>query len=412
MRDGWARVPLGDVATQWVSPVTLEADHQYRNLGVRWYAEGTFLREPKRGSEIKAERLFRVQPGQFVYNRLFASEGSFALVDAADAEAVASNEFPVFDLDAGRIVPEYLALHFQQRAVWEQVAAECTGTTKSRKRWKEAQFSAHRIGLPPITEQRRIVDLIGALDDTITAAEGRRTAATALQASVLQDSIMEAMGEEKPLDALFSYVIGGSWGSAPGAEEAAVTALGTSAFTDARTEVEPSLGTLRSLSRKRADARTLQAGDIVLERSGGSPTQPVGRVIRMAEDAASVVPSDFMRLLRPNSEIVDPSFAFWLMWSSYEAGRAAPYQKFTTGIRNLNIPNYLANETIRVPSREEQQRISALGDALLEDVRAASAVRQSLEDSRTELLSALLSGEHEIPAAYDELMGQASDAAA
>ena len=180
MRDGWEPTALGRVARQVVEPVAIDGRRLYSNLGVKWYAAGTFLREPKLGSEIKATRLYRVRPGQFVYNRLFATEGSFALVRPEDEGAVASNEFPVFDVDRERLLPEYLALHFQQPSVWHEVHLECTGTTKSRLRWKEERFAAHTVLLPRLREQWRIVDLIGALDDAIAAAEASAAATDAL----------------------------------------------------------------------------------------------------------------------------------------------------------------------------------------------------------------------------------------
>ncbi|MCA0307836.1 MAG: hypothetical protein LCH87_10855 [Actinobacteria bacterium] len=111
MREGWTLTPLGAVTEQVIEPIDLRPDVEYRNLGVKWYAAGTFLREPRLGSAIKAARLFRVRPGQFVYNRLFATEGSFALIRPDDARAVASNEFPAFDVDATRLLPEYLYLY-------------------------------------------------------------------------------------------------------------------------------------------------------------------------------------------------------------------------------------------------------------------------------------------------------------
>jgi len=62
----------------------------------------------------------------------------------------------------------------------------------------------------------------------------------------------------------------------------------------------------------------------------------------------------------------------------------------------------------RLPPVDEQRRIDGLlvaaGDAAARSVAAAT----SLRSARVELLATLLSGEHAIPEAYDELMGEAS----
>ena len=113
MRDGWRKTTLEAVASQYIDGFKVLPDETYKNLGVQWYAGGTFAREPKRGSEVRATRLFRVKPGQFIYNRMFVTEGSFALAAseqpftlalpnvwhlATDVEATTSTETSVLDL--------------------------------------------------------------------------------------------------------------------------------------------------------------------------------------------------------------------------------------------------------------------------------------------------------------------------
>ncbi|QYF88508.1 hypothetical protein [Arthrobacter sp. PAMC25284] len=45
------------------------------NLGVKWYAEGVFARELQPDADMKATSLYQVREGQFIYNRMFATEG-------------------------------------------------------------------------------------------------------------------------------------------------------------------------------------------------------------------------------------------------------------------------------------------------------------------------------------------------
>lgn len=258
---------------------------------------------------------------------------------------------------------------------------------------------------PSFEEQRRIVDLIGSVDDAIDAVEGDARSLQEFHATVLAKDFKAITGDEVPLDSLFGHIIGGSWGNPPGEDEVDVVALGPTAYAGGRTEVDPSLGSTRSLSQKRVNARALQVGDIVLERSGGSPTQPVGRVLRMSTAVPNVVPSDFMRLLRPDTAKIEPGFAYWALWVKYRAGESLPFQKFTTGIRNLNIPDYLSQSTVRIPlERSEQVRIAELGDSLRAAFEALTGQATSLRTLRSDLLTALLSGAHLIPESYDERM--------
>ena len=160
-------VRLGDVATQYVEPLRVQSGETYKNLGVKWYGEGAFARASKLGSAIKGTTLYRVKPGQFIYNRMFVTEGSFAVVTPELADGVVSNEFPVYELDSSRVLPEWLLLYFQDEYTLRRIAAEVTGvergSTKSRRRWKEEQFEAFQVELPAVPAQRELLRVVGTL---------------------------------------------------------------------------------------------------------------------------------------------------------------------------------------------------------------------------------------------------------
>ena len=79
MSTAWPKVRLGELLRPVERPETVDASREYRLLGTHWYGKGLFIKDIKLGQEIKAARLFRVHRGDFVYNRLFAWKGSFAV---------------------------------------------------------------------------------------------------------------------------------------------------------------------------------------------------------------------------------------------------------------------------------------------------------------------------------------------
>ncbi|MEI6136959.1 MAG: restriction endonuclease subunit S, partial [Chloroflexota bacterium] len=170
--------------------VPVVSGEQYRLLGVSGKAKGVFSKAAVDSRTTRATRLYRVKSGQFIYNRLFASTGSFAIVPPELGDSYVSNEFPSFDTDTTRLDAGYLYLTFQQPAVWDRVASECVGSTGSRFRWSEARFAQFEISLPPLAEQRRIVDLFDAVDAAIDAARQQQGAVAearkALLAEVMQ----------------------------------------------------------------------------------------------------------------------------------------------------------------------------------------------------------------------------------
>lgn len=177
MTDDWEMTRLGDVTRQTQDTEQVKGGNEYRLLGVRWYAEGPFLRETVTRETSKATRIFRVSEGQFIYNRMFAWKGAFGVVPAALDGCFVSNEFPLFECDREVLLADYLGLWFQQPRVWDEVGGVSTGTTASRNRWKESQFEDYSVNLPPIPVQRRIVDLMAHLDHHLANLRAERDGA-------------------------------------------------------------------------------------------------------------------------------------------------------------------------------------------------------------------------------------------
>lgn len=172
-------VVLGDVLTPVCREESVDPSAAYRVLGARWYAKGLYIKDQKLGSQIKAPKVYRVRTGDFVYNRLFAWKGSFAIAGNDVNDCHVSNEFPCFEVKSNRLEPRYLLHYFSREPAWTEALGLSTGATPtSRNRLKERHLLAMRISLPPLGEQRRIVARIEELAAKIEEARGLRTNAS------------------------------------------------------------------------------------------------------------------------------------------------------------------------------------------------------------------------------------------
>ena len=119
---------------------------------------------------------------------------------------------------------------------------------------------------------------------------------------------------------------------------------------------------IRSVATKAAASRRLEAGDLVIEVSGGE-TQPVGRVV-VIDDAAlassnlPLISSNFCRRVVLYRE-VNPWFVYYQLLFRYLSGDTERFQTATTNIRNLNFKKYLAETMLAVAPLPEQERIVA-----------------------------------------------------
>lgn len=399
----WVLTPLGDVTSQVRDVVKMAPGRSYDLLGLRMYGGGVYLRETVTAETSKASHLYRASAGQFVYNRMFAWGGAFGVVPNELDGSFVSNEFPLFDADPGRLLVDYLRLYFQQPAVWERIDSASSGTTKSRNRWKESLFRAHMIALPPLPEQRRIVDIMAAVDEQVAALEVEQAGARRLLKTALTKAFAETSGHSATIVDLCEHIVGGIWGSPEGHGEVDRLALGPRIYSRGTTDFITDGSPIRSLSAKQAASRTVQEGDIILERSGGSTEQPVGRVVIAGPGLQPCVPTDFQRLLRADSKQVLPKFLFWRLHHDWADGLTRNYSRRTTGIMNLSVKDYLAR-AIDVPPFPIQAAIVETADAIDARLRATIAELATLRVFRSTLLTSCLNQAVEIPESYDAIL--------
>ncbi|MBB6057103.1 restriction endonuclease subunit S [Tolumonas osonensis] len=173
---------IGDFALQIDRYEPVESGQVYRMLGMRSKIGGPFIRETKSGSEISAAKLNKVKAGDFIYSRLFAWQGSFGLIPEEMDGCYVSNEFPLYELDTSKVIPEYLVYWFGLPHVQKMVEADCSGSTPgTRNRFKEIFFERLDIELPSIEQQKSIVKSIQLL-------EQKRSAVIDLRSTVLADA--------------------------------------------------------------------------------------------------------------------------------------------------------------------------------------------------------------------------------
>lgn len=152
---------------------------------------------------------------------------------------------------------------------------------------------------------------------------------------------------------LFTRSIGGAWGTDP--DENAVACLrAADILTDQLRHKTEGL-TYRTFSDRELYSRKLEAGDIIIEKSGGGENQPVGRVARFQLENDALC-SNFLELLRPNRDIVNTDFISYVLYGLWKNRIVVKSIKQTTGIQNLDIENYFENK-VKIPRIEDQVKI-------------------------------------------------------
>ena len=119
----------------------------------------------------------------------------------------------------------------------------------------------------------------------------------------------------------------------------------------------------REIAPKIALKKQLRDGDIIIERSGGSPNQPVGRVVYFEKPNDEIyLCNNFTSILRPDRNKVLPKYLFYLLYNNYHNNRILSFQNNTTGIINLQLERYLDSNILYDSEIENQNKIVAILD--------------------------------------------------
>lgn len=181
------------------------------------------------------------------------------------------------------------------------------------------------------------------------------------------------------LNQLIEKPVSGEWGN----DGDKVNVLRTTNFTN-EGRIDYSQVIKRNIPEIKIKKKKLQPGDIIIEKSGGSPTQPVGRVVFFNSEGTYLC-TNFTSVLRPKIDSVFPKYLLYILFCNHKYGITNSYQNKTTGIINLKLDRYVNKIKIPLPPLPIQKKIAAVLDA-------ADALRQkdkALIDKYNELTQAL-----------------------
>jgi type I restriction enzyme, S subunit len=156
---------------------------------------------------------------------------------------------------------------------------------------------------------------------------------------------------------LLDEVVSGEWGQEPNGNNDVKVIRTTNFSNDGRLNLEKEV-VYRNIDEKKVEKKKLRYGDIIIEKSGGSPDQPVGRVVYYdIKDDDTYLCNNFTSVLRPDTSKVLGRYLFYFLFYQHKIRTVLKYQNKTTGIINLKLDNYIKKTEIKLPDFETQKKI-------------------------------------------------------
>lgn len=159
-KSAWKRVAFGDVVSNLNRTVKDPAGEGIdRVIAMEHLSPGELRISRWGGIEDGTTFTRRVKPGQTLFGKRRAYQRKAAY---AEFDAITSGDILVLEADPTRLLPEFLPFLVQSERFYHHALGTSAGSLSPRTNWRD--LSTYEFDLPPLDEQRRLADLLWALE--------------------------------------------------------------------------------------------------------------------------------------------------------------------------------------------------------------------------------------------------------
>jgi type I restriction enzyme S subunit len=363
--------------------------------GKRWVAP-TQVRGSRSGARFRG--------GDVLFARITPclENGKVAQYPPALGRAGGSTELIVLraspDIEPGFLYHWATAVETRQRATELMVGS--TG----RQRVSPSDLASMRLQLPPLAEQRRIVDVMDQVDRVRWRTVEARGAAEAALSAAREALLGRPASMQTELGELLEEIDAGRSPRCedrpPRSDEIGVLKVSAIRFN----EFEPAESKTLPPGAAFADSHRVRLGDLLMSRANGS-LHLVGAACRVDDDVTNLLLSDKTLRLRVDPDALDRDFALHVLLSRSLRVQIERDATGSSGQKNIS-QSQIKSLVIPVPPPQEQCAIAATLEAFASDVRARSAAVLRADALRASIGARLLTGHHRIPETYDHLVSE------
>ena len=331
-------------------------EDRFTYLGLEHLDSGN-LKVTRFGSDVApiSEKLV-MHKGDVLFGKRRAYQKKVAI---APFDGIFSAHGMVLRPNAEIIDPDFFPLFISSDYFLDAAIKISVGSLSPTINWRDLKIL--EFDLPDLETQRKLATVLWSINDTMESYKKLISATDALVKSQFMEQFSLLNAKENgwptfPVSKVVAKPLSGEWGKED-TDGSGVKVLKTTNFTDSGF-IDYTKVVTRSIASKKIEAKAMHDGDILIEKSGGSDTKPVGRVVYYQETSEIFLFNNFTALLRPCTADLNSRFLFTFLFINYWNGGTKLYENKTTGIHNLKLADYLENTLIPLPPIDIQEQFA------------------------------------------------------
>lgn len=331
--------------------------------------------------------------------------GKVTIISEDDPKGIISQALLILRCNTNIILPQYLKYFFLSSKGYNSIISRSSGSVQVNLAKRDV-IESIPLSLPPLATQQKIAEILSSLDDKIELNNkinaNLETQAQAIFKSWFID--FEPFGGKMPegwkmgkLGDIVEEMLNGDWGKDEplGTNTEFVYCVRGADIPDVKVGNKGKMPK-RYILPKNFESKHLVDGDLVIEISGGSPTQSTGRIAYISQALLNryegkMVCTNFCKAIKPKQDYQMFMYYYWQYL--YEKNVLFSYENGTTGIKNLDINGILENEEIAIPTIAALSDFNIFCNSVFLQIFSNGAQSEQLSNVRDTLLPKLMNGE-------------------
>ena len=405
MRDSWVETSLGEIAEVIGGGTPSTTIPEYWDGDIVWLTPTEVTSQDGKvvsDSIRKISNLGFQNSGAQMLPRdsvILTSRASVGYVALAGKDLCTNQGFQSL-IPKPSVLAKFLMFWIQQNK--PEFESRSAGSTF--KEISKSNVKSIKLQLPPLPEQKRIVDLVSSVDSYIEALQQQLESSKRSRNAVLHelltaggDDWIETTLGEICADGLFAD---GDWVESKDQDPEGDYRLLQLADIGDGTFLNKSDRWMNREQFNRLGCTKLEVNDVLIARM----PDPIGRACLLPEGLPVCATVVDVAIVRTGNETLQKFLALLINSSDF---RTEAFSLLTGTTRQRISRGNLAKISFVIPSQEKQLEIVNLISLFDGEIAQSVRVIEEAKQLRSGLLSDLLSGEHEIPASYDKVMGAA-----